>query len=64
MNSDWVVVYSSSDIFKAEIIKNMLLSNNIDAIIMNQKDSSYLFGAAEIYTKKVDIEKAKKFISE
>ena len=64
MNSDWVVAYSSSDIFKAEIIKNMLLSNNIDTILMNQKDSSYHFGVAEVYTKKDDIEKAKKFISE
>ena len=64
MNSDWVVAYSSSDIFKAEIIKNMLLSNNIDAILMNQKDSSYHFGVAEVYTKQDDIEKAKKFISE
>ena len=64
MNSDWVVVYSSSDIFKAEIIKNMLLSNNIDAILLNQKDSSYHFGVAEVYAKKDDIEKAKKFISE
>ena len=64
MNSDWVVAYSSSDIFKAEIIKNMLLSNNIDAILMNQKDSSYHFGVVEVYTKKDDIEKAKKFISE
>tara|TARA_B100000513_G_C11803684_1_gene152880 strand:+ start:150 stop:344 length:195 start_codon:yes stop_codon:yes gene_type:complete len=64
MNSDWVVVYSSNDIFKAEIIKNMLLSKNIDAILMNQKDSSYHFGVAEVYTKKDDIEKAKKFISE
>ena len=64
MNSDWVVAYSSSDIFKAEIIKNMLLSNNIDAILMNQKDSSYHFGVAEVYTKKEDTEKAKKFICE
>tara|TARA_A100000164_G_scaffold305414_1_gene281608 strand:+ start:677 stop:871 length:195 start_codon:yes stop_codon:yes gene_type:complete len=64
MNSDWVVAYSSSDIFRAEIIKNMLLSNNVDAILMNQKDSSYHFGLAEVYTRKEDIEKAKKFISE
>ena len=64
MNSDWVVVYSTSDIFRAEIIKNMLLSNNIEAILMNQKDSSYHFGIAEVYTKKYDIEKAKKIISE
>lgn len=64
MSSDWEVVYSSSDVFRAEIIKNMLLSNNIDAILMNQKDSSYHFGVAEVYTKKDDIVKAKKIISE
>ena len=64
MNSDWTAVYSTNDVFRAEVIKNMLLSNNIDAIIMNQKDSSYHFGIAEIYTKNDDAEKAKKFISE
>ena len=63
MNSDWVVVYSTDDIFRAEVIKNMLLSNNIEAIIMNQKDSSYHFGIAEVYTKNEDVEKANKFIS-
>ena len=63
MNSDWAVVYSTNDIFRAEVIKNMLLSNNIDAIIMNQKDSSYHFGIAEVYTKNEDVEKANKFIS-
>ena len=64
MNSDWALVYSTNDVFRAEVIKNMLLSNNIDAIIMNQKDSSYHFGIAEVYTKNDDTEKAKKFISE
>jgi len=64
MNSDWLIVYSTTDIFKAEIIKNMLLSNNIDAILLNQKDSSYHFGTAEVYTKKDDVNKAKKIISE
>ena len=64
MKNDWSVVFSTNDIFKAEMIKNMLISNNIDAIIMNQKDSSYLFGTAKIYTKKDDVEQAKKIISE
>ena len=52
MNNDWIEVYSTNDIFKAEVIKNMLISNNIEAIIMNQQDSSYHFGTAKIYTKK------------
>ena len=64
MNNEWIIVYSTSDIFKAEVIKQMLLSNNINAISMNQKDSSYHFGTVDIYTKKIDVKKAKKIISE
>ena len=64
MDSEWAVVFSTTDIFKAEIIKNMLLSNNIEAILMNQKDSSYHFGNIEIYTKKKNLPKAEKIISE
>jgi hypothetical protein len=64
MNNDWIEVYSTNDIFKAEVIKNMLISNNIEAIIMNQQDSSYHFGTAKIYTKKENILKTKEIISE
>jgi nitrate reductase alpha subunit len=64
MNNDWIEVYSTNDIFKAEVIKNMLISNNIEAIIFNQQDSSYHFGTAKIYTKKENILKAKEIISE
>ena len=63
MNNDWVKVYSTTDTFKAEIIKQMLLSNDIEAVVMNQKDSSYNFGFAEIYTKDIHVSKAKKIIS-
>ena len=64
MNNNWAEVYSTNDIFKAEVIKNMLISNNIEAIIMNQQDSSYHFGTAKIYTHTKNISKAKKIISE
>ena len=64
MNNDWVKVFSTTDTFKAEIIKQMLLSNDIEAVVMNQKDSSYHFGFAEIYTKEIHVSKAKKIISE
>ena len=64
MNNDWIEVYSTNDIFKAEVIKNMLISNNIEAIIMNQQDSSYHFGTAKIYTKKENILQANEIISE
>jgi len=63
MKNEWVIVYSTSDVFKAEVIKQMLLSNSIDAISMNQKDSSYHFGSVNIYTKEKDMKKAKEIIS-
>lgn len=63
MKNEWVIVYSTSDIFQAEVIKQMLLSNSIDAISMNQKDSSYHFGSVNIYTKEKDMKKAKEIIS-
>ena len=63
MKNEWVIVYSTSDIFQAEVIKQMLLSNSIDAITMNQKDSSYHFGSVNIYIKEKDMKKAKEIIS-
>ena len=63
MKNEWVIVYSTSDVFQAEVIKQMLLSNSIDAISMNQKDSSYHFGSVDIYTKEKDMKKAKEIIS-
>ena len=63
MRNEWVIVYSTSDVFQAEVIKQMLLSNSIDAISMNQKDSSYHFGSVNIYTKEKDMKKAKEIIS-
>ena len=63
MKNEWVIVYSTSDVFQAEVIKQMLLSNSIDAISMNQKDSSYHFGSVNIYTKEKDMNKAKEIIS-
>ena len=63
MKNEWVIVYSTSDVFRAEVIKQMLLSNSIDAISMNQKDSSYHFGSVNIYTKEKDMKKAKEIIS-
>ena len=61
MNNDWIEVYSTNEIFKAEVIKNMLLSNDIEAIIMNQQDSSYHFGTAKITQEKKIFQKQKKF---
>jgi len=56
MEKDWVKVYSSSDVIKAEIVKSSLLENNIQAVVINKRDSSLLvIGEAEVYVKKEDV---------
>ena len=63
-NDDWVKVYESPNVSDAEIVKGKLEENEIDAVVMNKKDSSYLtFGQVEVYVKPNDEQAALKLIS-
>ncbi len=42
MEKNWVVVFSDAFLPKVELIKAMLLENNIPAIIVNQQDTAYI----------------------
>jgi hypothetical protein len=47
---DWFKLYSTKNYLEANIIKGMLEENNIQTIILNKQDSSYLaFGEIELY---------------
>ena len=59
MNNNWVNILSSEDLFKIEIVTQMLKNNKIDAVIINQKDSSYnLFGCSTLYVRREHVEKS------
>jgi len=60
--SNWVKVFDASQVIIAEIVKNMLLENNIQAVVVNKVDSAYLFGIAEVYCKSNDLIAAKQLI--
>ncbi len=46
----WIKIYTTRDFSLANILKGMLEENNINAVIFNRQDSSYLaFGEIEIY---------------
>jgi hypothetical protein len=62
MQKDWIMVYSSRDEYKVEIIKALLEENDIESVIMNKKDSSYLFGDIELYVSNTEVIKAKQII--
>jgi hypothetical protein len=49
-DKNWSLVYSTNIPFQAEIVKQMLESNGIEAAILNKQDSSYLnFGEVEVF---------------
>ncbi|MEO5570268.1 MAG: DUF2007 domain-containing protein [Bacteroidia bacterium] len=50
MDSDWVKIYSSTEIHKIEILKAVLEDNGIKSFEINKKDSSYIsLGEIELY---------------
>jgi hypothetical protein len=63
-NSDKKLVYSSDQYHQALIIQEMLAENNIEADIVNKKDSSFLIGDVEIYVDLADEEKAHSLIKQ
>ena len=60
-----IKILSTNNLNKAEIIKQMLEENNIDVVILNKQDSSYLmFGDIEIYIKKEQEQQAKNLLTD
>ncbi len=65
MKKNWTKVYSSNNPINAEIIKQMLEEHNINAVEMNQQDSSYnMFGNIQIYVQQEFSNEAIKLIEE
>jgi hypothetical protein len=64
MSDNWVEVYSTSQLYEAELIKSIMEDNEIECVIMNKQDSVYQFGDIEICVPTESILKAKQLISE
>ena len=64
MDYNWTKIYTSTDPFKIELLKGFLNENNIIAMSINKKDSSYLsFGEIELLVNEKDVMKAKILIT-
>ncbi len=49
--------------YKAELLKGLLNENEIEAVIINKKDSAYLFGELELYVHVDQVIKARHIIA-
>ena len=64
MEKDWRVVYTTNKLYQAEMVKDILSENDIEAILLNKQDSLYLIGDIEVYVKPDDVIKAKFIIKD
>jgi len=64
MLDNWIVIYSTSQLYEAEMVKNIMADNEIECVIMNKKDSTYGFGEIEVCVPTNDAFKANQLILE
>jgi len=63
MDTSWIKIYETGTPYKAEMIKGLLEENDIDAVIINKKDSAYLFGELEVFVQVDQVLKAKRILT-
>lgn len=62
MDKDWVKIYTSTDFYKAEIVRQVLIDHDIEAVLMNKQDTSYKFGELHINVPKQHFQQALEII--
>lgn len=62
---NWASVYISKDRIRAELLKNELIANGINAVILNKVDASYpVLGTVQINVPENQADSANKLIEE
>jgi hypothetical protein len=65
MEAGWTLIYTTTQSFEAELIKQNFSNHNIEAVILNKRDSTYTtFGELEVYIKDEDKAEALNLIKE
>jgi len=62
MKEGWLKIYTTSEYYKAEIVRQVLVEHEIEAVLMNKQDSLYRFGEVEVYIKKAHFDDALELI--
>ncbi|MDZ4845899.1 MAG: DUF2007 domain-containing protein [Chitinophagales bacterium] len=59
MEKDWIKVFTTPDVIKADLVKDLLDNNDIPAVVLNKKETlTALIGEAEVYVEREDAVKA------
>jgi hypothetical protein len=59
MEKNWVRIFTTFNYYQAEIVKQMLIENQIESVLLNKQDSSHrTFGDIEVYIHQKDFSNA------
>ena len=59
MEKNWIKIFTSSDFYRSEIIKQVLCENEIEAVLLNKQASSHRdFGNVEVYIHQENFSRA------
>ena len=62
MSENWIKVYTTSDVFAAEVLKQGLTEAGIPAVTLNKQLSAYNIGEINVLVNKSDFDKAIEYI--
>lgn len=59
MEKNWVKIYTSTNFYQSEMVKQALAGQNIETVLLNKQDSSHRsFGDIEVYVHQNDFSNA------
>lgn len=58
MQQGWIKIYTSHDFYKSELVKQVLIDHEIDAVIMNKQGFPYQIGEVEVYINDTHFQQA------
>lgn len=59
MEKDWVKIFTSTNYYQSEIVKQMLIEHQITSVLINKQDSAHrAFGNIEVYIHQEDFSEA------
>jgi len=59
MEKDWIRIFTSTNYYQSEIVKQMLIENQITSVLINKQDSAHRnFGNIDVYIHQEDFSKA------
>ena len=64
MEAGWIKIFSSADFFKSELVRQVLIDHDIDAILINKQGFPYTIGEAEVYIHEENSHEALRIINE